>query len=157
MREGSRFSLSLAAAIRGAGFPLSCGGGRGGAAAAAGVRAGFATAVSESSRISETNQWTQPIYDTLLSYIICYHIRTNRCLTRKAGAYHEHTSAEQLTVRIYVNGEPTVYTSGTLMQRVVYHYWYHTGENMAIRQLLGQAELPEFVGDIDVEAPYRPH
>jgi hypothetical protein len=27
---------------------------------------------------------------------------------------------------------------------------------MAIRQRLGHGDLPEFVGDIDDEAPYRP-
>lgn len=46
------------------------------------------------------------------------------------------------------------YTPGNLLQRVIYHYWYHTGENMAIRQMLGHADLAEFVGDIDHEAPY---
>jgi hypothetical protein len=45
---------------------------------------------------------------------------------------------------------------GNLLQRVVYHYWYHTGENMAIRQMLGHKDLGDFVGDIDDEAPYRP-
>jgi hypothetical protein len=45
---------------------------------------------------------------------------------------------------------------GSLLERVIYHYWYHTGENMAIRQTLGHTGLPDFVGDIDVEAPYRP-
>jgi uncharacterized damage-inducible protein DinB len=45
---------------------------------------------------------------------------------------------------------------GNLLQRVIYHYWYHTGENMAIRQNLGHTNLPEFVGDIDIEAPYHP-
>jgi hypothetical protein len=44
---------------------------------------------------------------------------------------------------------------GSLLQRVIYHYWYHIGENMAIRQMLGHTGLPEFVGDIDGEAPYR--
>jgi hypothetical protein len=39
---------------------------------------------------------------------------------------------------------------------VIYHYWYHLGENMAIRQQLGQSHLPQFVGDIDNKAPYRP-
>lgn len=46
------------------------------------------------------------------------------------------------------------YTFGNLMQRTIYHYWYHTGENMAIRQMLGHTSLPEFVGNIDDEAPY---
>ncbi len=45
---------------------------------------------------------------------------------------------------------------GTFMLRNTYHYWYHLGEGMAIRQLLEQANLPEYVGDIDSLAPYRP-
>lgn len=55
--------------------------------------------------------------------------------------------------------EDTTYkfTAGSLMQRTIYHYWYHTGESMAVRQLLGHKELPDFVGNIDEEAPYRPH
>ena len=45
---------------------------------------------------------------------------------------------------------------GNLMQRVIYHYWYHTGENMAMRQMLGHTDLVDFVGNLDDEAPYRP-
>ena len=48
------------------------------------------------------------------------------------------------------------FTYGNLLQRTIYHYWYHIGESMAVRQLLGHAELGEFVGNIDDEAPYRP-
>ncbi|MBX2999863.1 MAG: DinB family protein [Caldilineaceae bacterium] len=44
---------------------------------------------------------------------------------------------------------------GNLLQRVIYHYWYHTGENLAIRQQLGHTDLPEFVGNLDEEAPYQ--
>lgn len=44
---------------------------------------------------------------------------------------------------------------GTTVQRVTYHYWFHIGEITAIRQILGHAEVPEFVGDIDRLAPYR--
>jgi hypothetical protein len=46
-------------------------------------------------------------------------------------------------------------TFGNLMLRTIYHYWFHTGENAAIRQQLGHANLPDFVGDLDEEAPYR--
>ncbi len=46
-------------------------------------------------------------------------------------------------------------TIGSALQRVTYHYWFHTGEILAIRQVLGHARLPEFVGNIDDEAPYR--
>ena len=45
---------------------------------------------------------------------------------------------------------------GNLVQRVIYHYWYHTGENMAMRQMLGHTDLVDFVGNLDEEAPYRP-
>lgn len=44
---------------------------------------------------------------------------------------------------------------GNLLQRVIYHYWYHTGENMAIRQSLQNQGLQDFVGNIDDEAAYR--
>ena len=47
-------------------------------------------------------------------------------------------------------------TFGSLLLRTVYHYWYHNGENQAIRQMLGHTRLPQFVGDIDVKAPYCP-
>ena len=80
-------------------------------------------------------------------------------------AWDEITAAadpwlDELTAARLLEEQPRreggTFTFGNLLQRVIYHYWYHTGENMAIRQLLGQAELPEFVGNIDDEAPYRP-
>lgn len=46
---------------------------------------------------------------------------------------------------------------GSLMLRMIYHYWYHLGEAMAVRQLLGHRGLPDFVGDLDGLAPYVPH
>jgi uncharacterized damage-inducible protein DinB len=45
---------------------------------------------------------------------------------------------------------------GNLLQRVIYHYWYHNGENQAIRQQLGHGGLEEFVGNIDEEGSYQP-
>lgn len=45
---------------------------------------------------------------------------------------------------------------GTSLLRLTYHYWYHLGESQAVRQLLGHQNLPPFVGDIGVRAPYRP-
>src|SRR5262245_12902603 len=45
---------------------------------------------------------------------------------------------------------------GTFMRRTTYHYWYHLGEALAVRQLLGHRDLPDFVGDIDAQAPYQP-
>jgi len=67
------------------------------------------------------------------------------------------TSDELVAPRTFTVGDQQVeLTFGNLLQRVIYHYWYHAGENMAIRQQLGHPDLPEFVGNIDDEAPYRP-
>jgi uncharacterized damage-inducible protein DinB len=65
-------------------------------------------------------------------------------------------TTEKLLQHVILDGKPSTYIFGSLLQRVIYHYWYHTGENMAIRQMFGHTGLPEFVGDIDAEAPYRP-
>ncbi len=45
---------------------------------------------------------------------------------------------------------------GNALLRVMYHYWFHTGEVVAIRQLLDHPHRPEFVGDVESQAPYRP-
>ena len=47
-------------------------------------------------------------------------------------------------------------TVGDSIHRVIYHYWFHIGEILAIRQILGHTKLPEFVGNIEAKAPYRP-
>ncbi len=53
-------------------------------------------------------------------------------------------------------GEPIGRSFGSLLQRTIYHYWFHTGENAAIRQSLGHTRLPQSVGNIDDQAPYLP-
>ena len=55
--------------------------------------------------------------------------------------------------------QPQTRLVGSTVQRVIYHYWTHIGEITAIRQVMGHAAVPEFVGDIDGLAPYRaePH
>jgi uncharacterized damage-inducible protein DinB len=47
-------------------------------------------------------------------------------------------------------------SQGTMLLRMIGHYWFHTGEATAVRQLLGHQNLPDFVGDIGEKAPYRP-
>jgi uncharacterized damage-inducible protein DinB len=83
--------------------------------------------------------------------------QTWRAATRAADAWLEAATTERL-LSAYTTPSGEWSTSfGNLLQRVIYHYWYHTGENMAIRQALGHTDLAEFVGDIDDEAPYRLH
>jgi hypothetical protein len=79
-----------------------------------------------------------------------------RAITAAADPWLDSRTSVDLTTHVERHGKPSTYIFGSLLLRVVYHYWYHTGENMAIRQSLGHAGLPEFVGDIDGEAPYRP-
>jgi len=62
---------------------------------------------------------------------------------------------DEATMHNSLPGSPPRLT-GTALLRVTYHYWFHTGEILAIRQILGHPRRPEFVGDIDGQAPYRP-
>ncbi|MBP6017026.1 MAG: DinB family protein [Candidatus Promineofilum sp.] len=79
-----------------------------------------------------------------------------KTITAAADPWLETLTTEMLTQNVISNGQPLARTYGNLLQRVIYHYWYHTGENMAVRQLLGHERLPVFVGNIDDKAPYRP-
>lgn len=79
-------------------------------------------------------------------------------ITAAADVWLDTVTTEKLQSEVVMtNGEALGTSWGNLLQRVIYHYWYHTGENLAIRQNLGHKNLPDFVGDIDGEAPYAPH
>ena len=77
-------------------------------------------------------------------------------ITRAADPWLDTVTTEKLQEHVVRRGKPAEYTWGSLLLRTIYHYWYHAGENMGIRQALGHTGLPDFVGDIDGEAPYRP-
>ena len=79
-----------------------------------------------------------------------------KLITQAADPWLDTLTTAGLEEHVIKNGKPTARIFGNLLQRVIYHYWYHTGENMAIRQGLGHSHLPEFVGNIDDKAPYRP-
>jgi len=78
-----------------------------------------------------------------------------RAITEASDPWLDAVTTEMLQSNVTSDGKPSEYIYGSLLQRMIYHYWYHTGENAAIRQNLGHTALPEFVGDIDSEAPYR--
>jgi uncharacterized damage-inducible protein DinB len=67
----------------------------------------------------------------------------------------EQTTESLLTPFTRADGQPGQRIFGSLLQRTIYHYWYHLGENMAIRQLLGHKRLPQYVGNIDEKAPFE--
>jgi DinB superfamily len=77
-------------------------------------------------------------------------------ITKMSNRWLDEVTTETLLSEAHRDGKPTGAYFGSLMLRMTYHYWYHTGENMAIRQNLGHTGLSDFVGDIDGEAPYRP-
>ena len=78
-------------------------------------------------------------------------------ITKSADPWLDSLTSEGLQQHfVRKDGKPGRTIFGSLLQRVIYHYWYHIGENMAIRQMLGQGGLPQFVGNIDEKAPYMP-
>ncbi len=77
-------------------------------------------------------------------------------ITKAADPWLDTLTTEKLQQHVIIDDQPSDLIFGSLLQRLIYHYWYHTGENVAIRQMLGHSELPEFVGNIDDEAPYQP-
>jgi hypothetical protein len=77
-------------------------------------------------------------------------------ITRATDPWLDAVTTDKLEEDVVVDGKPLGTNFGSLLLRVIYHYWYHIGENMAIRQMLGHTGLPDFVGNIDGEAPYRP-
>jgi hypothetical protein len=79
-----------------------------------------------------------------------------RTITEAADPWLDRLTIQDLQRTVIIDGQPSDLIFGSLLQRVIYHYWYHNGENQAIRQMLGHTNLPDFVGNIDDEAPYRP-
>lgn len=82
--------------------------------------------------------------------------QTWQTITKAADPWLDGVTTETLQEPVIIDKKPSQYIFGSLLLRMIYHYWYHTGENMAIRQMLGHEKLPQFVGDIDSQAPYRP-
>ena len=54
---------------------------------------------------------------------------------------------EDYLKKLIVKGKELPANVGTMMMRLTYHYWYHTGEMQAIRQLLGHQNLPSYIGN----------
>jgi hypothetical protein len=75
-----------------------------------------------------------------------------RAITAAADPWLDAVTNESIMVPLLA-GDSSI---GTYLLRNIYHYWYHLGEAMAARQVLGHTGLPDFVGDIDGLAPYRP-
>ena len=77
-------------------------------------------------------------------------------VVKAADPYLESLTPEALTAHMLVDGKPARESVGTMLLRMIYHYWYHLGESQAIRQNLGHTDLAGFVGAIGRDAPYAP-
>ena len=75
-----------------------------------------------------------------------------RAVTTAADPYLDSLTGEMLTRRW--KRESSQETPGTKLHRTTYHYWFHLGEAQAIRQMLGNVNLPQFVGGFG-KAQYR--
>lgn len=76
-------------------------------------------------------------------------------VTSTADRFLEKIDTASLEQYLTWNGKPMRYSTGTLLLRNIYHYWFHTGEANAERQVLGHSNVPQFVGDMSAAA-YRP-
>ncbi len=77
-------------------------------------------------------------------------------ITAAADPWLDAVTSDILRSDVSRDGASGRVTFGDMMLRNIYHYWFHTGENAAIRQALGHTNLPDFVGDLEEHAPYRP-
>jgi hypothetical protein len=76
-------------------------------------------------------------------------------VTRLSRTFLDKLTSADLQEELRRHGKSVGQNLGTAMLRLTYHYWYHIGEVQSIRQMLGHHNLPEFVGEIEQQAPYR--
>lgn len=78
-----------------------------------------------------------------------------RRVTAACDPFLDSLTSERLLEVPLRKGKPFSHNVGSMIQRVIYHYFYHTGEAQAIRQMLDHPGRPEYIGDIHLLAPYR--
>ncbi len=103
-------------------------------------------------RLNEEFRYGAPMTTPLLSEMLAMWQE----VTLASDPFLDTLTSAQLQQPLLLRGQDVGQSYGSVLQRVIYHYWYHIGEIQAIRQMLGQPDLPEYVGDIEKEAPYRP-
>jgi hypothetical protein len=75
-----------------------------------------------------------------------------RSITAASDPWLDSLDARALH-RVLREADPPL-TVGNNLRRTTYHYWFHAGEIMAVRQLLDHPRRAQFVGDLDGKAPY---
>ena len=72
-----------------------------------------------------------------------------RQVTQEADLFLDTVTDEMLDTFFEFRGKQVGESIGTTFLRNISHYWYHLGECMAVRQMLGHTDLPQFVGNLD--------
>src|SRR5438874_12722941 len=83
-------------------------------------------------------------------------LKAQRAITRASDPFLDQLAAEKLLVDLPFNVKRSGQSQGSAIRRMTYHYWFHIGEIQAIRQQIDNAGLPQYVGNIEGKAPYRP-
>jgi hypothetical protein len=94
-------------------------------------------------RLEEVAAFGKPPADVPLSEMV----ELWKAAIKESDSYLTGLTKDDLLEKLVVNGKKLHANIGTMITRVTYHYWYHIGEMQAIRQLLGQKDLPSFVGE----------
>lgn len=77
-------------------------------------------------------------------------------VTRAADPFLDSLTTRDLTRDFPLDGKPSGQNLGSAIRRMTFHYWFHIGEIQGIRQMLGHRRLPQYVGNLEAMAPYRP-
>ncbi len=75
---------------------------------------------------------------------------TWKTVTEHADRYLDTITPQIAQVHFAVDGKPRSESVGTMLLRNIYHYWVHTGEASAVRQMLRHKDLAQFVGKLPV-------
>ena len=90
---------------------------------------------------------TPPLKDTVAAW---------KQITHASDSFLDRLAARALLRDLpLVEGKRSGQTQADAIRRMTYHYWFHIGEIMAIRQKVGQKRLPQYVGALEQKAPYR--
>jgi len=77
-------------------------------------------------------------------------------VTKASDPFLDALTTRDLTRDLPLDGKPSGQNLGSALRRMTFHYWFHIGEIQAIRQMLGQKTLPQYVGNLEAVAAYRP-
>ena len=71
-----------------------------------------------------------------------------KAVMAKADSYLDTLTPTKLETFLSEDGTLFDENVGTTLMRNIYHYWSHLGEIISIRQIMGHAHVPEYVGDM---------